>query len=154
MRNIIILAVLVASFTAQAQDKPPQMLTVEQAIKVSNGLSQLDCFQPMDGGIQQGCKRQFEISLATRLVVARNIERGTAVFQSYQKEREKRRKSLIMNEKGDIDKIAEVRFNIEDREALEAPSGVTMDRIKRDDIFKEATPMSSNVLALILPILD
>ncbi len=152
MKFVFVAAILVP-LTAAAQEKPaPQVLTVEQAIRVSNGLSQLDCFQPMEG--QQGCKKQFEISLATRLVIARDIERGTAVFQSYQKEREKRRKALIMNEKGDIDRIAEQRFNVEDREALEASSGVTMERIKKDEILKESTPVPANVLALILPILD
>lgn len=152
-KSFVVALALATPLTAAAQEKSPQVLTVEQVIKVSNGLAQLDCFQAMDGGIQQGCKKQFEISLATRLIMARNIDKGSTVFQSYQKERARRQKAL-MNDKGELDSAARARFDIEDREALEAPSGVTMEHVKKEDILKESTPAPSTVIALILPILE
>lgn len=135
------------------EPNPGQMLTVEQAIRISNGLAQLDCFQPMDGGLAQGCKKRYDIGLPALSIISRNIEKGTSVFQSYRKAMTQRRAAL-MDEKGVLDPAAQIKLEIEDRATLEAPSGVVMDHLKESDVLTAATPMPGTVLTMIRPILD
>jgi hypothetical protein len=136
---------------AQATDAKPLVLTVEQAIRVANGLSQLDCYQPVDGGIQQGCKKYFDIDLATHMIMARNIQKGSDVSRSYNTERSKR-VVAVYEKDGKMSDEARARLELEDNLALTTSSGVTMECIRPDHLFKEATPAASTIIAMVLSI--
>jgi len=151
----MIAAAAVAMFVSTAYAEDQKFLSVDQTIRVTNGLSQLDKYDGIckDGAIEKTCPKFYNLGMGIRLAIARNMDKGTQVGKIYTAQRQ----ALIArlsggNTKVPDDKMAE--FIVEDQKSLDAASGVTMEHIKRSDLKLDENPIPATVLYMIIPIMD
>ena len=148
----LLLAIFGLILPAHSEDRQP--FTVEQAIQIGNGLSQLDGYDDCrDGEKGKDCHHLYKFSGSLRLTIALDLAEYRRIAAAYSVVRQ----ALIVqysNGSGNVPSDQIAAFNTEDRRVLDSPSDVKYGRIKRDDLKIEDNPIPASVLSLILPIVD
>ncbi len=155
MVKYAIIATCLATFVSNVRAEEPKFLSVDQIIRVTNGLSQLDKYDGIckDGAIEKTCPRFYNFGMGVRLAIARNIDKGSQVGKIYTAQRQ----SLIARLSGGGTKVPDDKmgeFLAEDQKAMDAASGVVMEHIKRSDLKLDENPVPATILYMIIPIMD
>ena len=151
MRSLLVGLLLCSAAYAQE----PKYLSVEQAIRVTNGLGQLDGYDGTckDGATEKTCRKLYNLGMGVRMTIAKNMDKGVAVGKIYNKARQ----DLIAQLSEGGTKVPDEnmsKFLAEDAKAQEASSGVIMDRINKSDLKLDENPIPATVLYQIIPILN
>ena len=148
----LLLAIFGLILPAHSEDRQP--FTVEQAIQIGNGLSQLDGYDDCrDGEKGKDCHHLYKLSGSVRLTIALDLAEYRRIATAYTAARQ----GLIAqyaNGSGVVPPEQVGAFNAEDRRILNLTSDVKYGRIKLSNLRVEENPIPATVLSLIVPILD
>lgn len=150
-RAIAVAFAIVLAVTAVRAQTNEVMLSVEQTINILSALSALDG-QEQPGKDGAKIVVPYKLSAPTRMTVAINLDRARTVFKAYQTAHA----ALIAELSGGGTQVPEAampKFTAEINKVLQAPSTVSLLKIKKDDLNlgENSIPVSS--LSHLVPIL-